>query len=149
MSKKIALAFFLSFSVCLGFGQSIDSLKLTDTEIPAGYIKSEKLLCATVHANSFYTQADLFESLVGKIVKKDFQSFEKKGDTGSILYFEFEKDFEARTFLNGLLWGKGSKPTKSEPDEYFAKGRILIIWSFNLKSELKQISKVKAMRVLQ
>jgi len=136
----ILFALFISFS----FGQPIDSLKLTDSEIPTGYSKSDKLLCVTPHASSFYTQTDLYESFLGKVTKKEFQSFEKKGDKGSILYFEFEKEFNGQMFLEGLLWGRDSKPTKSEPDEYFAKGNILVIWSFNLKSEIKQVSKTKA-----
>ena len=140
--KTIFTILFVTIAGLL-FGQTIDSLKLKDTEIPVGYSKSNKLLCVTPHADSFYNQTDLYETFLGKVTKKEFQSFNKKGDKGSILYFEFEEEFKGQTFLNGLLWGQESEPTKSEPDEYFVKGNILIIWSFNLKSELKQISKTK------
>jgi hypothetical protein len=37
---------------------------------------------------------------------------------------------------------------EAEPDEYYSKGKILIIWSFNLKSELKLISKAKIAQLL-
>ncbi len=148
MRTRILVVFFLSFITGFSFGQTIDSLKLNDAEIPPGYSRSDKLLCVTPHANSFYTQIDLYETFLGKVNKKQFQSFEKKGDKGSILYFEFEKEFTGQGFLSGLLWGQETKPTKSEPDEYYAKGNVLIIWSFNLKSELKQISKAKVTKLL-
>jgi hypothetical protein len=142
--------FSILFSTIIGisFGQSIDSLKLNESEIPAGYTKSDKLLCVTPHATSFYDQSDLYEAFLGKVKKKEFQSFTKKGDKGSIIYFEFEKEFKGQAFLDGLLWGQDSKPTKSEPDEYYTKGNILIIWSFNLKSEIKEISKTKTKNIL-
>ncbi|HWK03516.1 MAG TPA: hypothetical protein VNS58_07785 [Puia sp.] len=148
MIKKILFALLFAFTAAVSFGQSIDSLKLTDTEIPAGYSKSDELLCVTPHASSFYDQTDLYAGFLGKVTRKEFQSFGKKGDKGSILYFEFEKDFKGEGFLKGLLWGQESKPTRSEPDEYYVKGKILVIWSFNLKSELKAISKAKVTRLM-
>jgi hypothetical protein len=148
MTKKILFTALFIFVSALSFGQTIDSLKLNDTEIPAGYSKSTEMLCVTPHACSFYNQTDLYETFLGKITKKEFQSFDKKGDIGTILYFEFDKDFKGQSFLGALLWGQGKKPTKSEPDDYYAKGNILIIWSFNLKSELKQISKAKVTKLL-
>jgi len=90
----------------------------------------------------------MYESLLGKLDHKYFQSFEKKGDAGSIMYFQFEKEFQAQSFLDGLLWGSDGKPSKSEPDEYFVKGNILVIWSFNLKSPLKEISQLKVHKYL-
>src|ERR1700754_3000873 len=146
MQKLILSILFLTVITTFSFGQSLDSVKLADNEIPAGYTKSEDLLCATPHASSFYSQVDLYASFLGKAVKKDYQSFGKKGDNGSILYFEFDKVFNGQDFLNGLLWGKSSKPTRSEPDEYYAKGNILVVWSFSLKSEIKNSSKEKVLR---
>jgi hypothetical protein len=133
----------------LSFGQiNIDSLKLSDNQIPIGYSKSSELLCVTPHATSIYSQTDMYETFLGKVAKKEFQSFSKKGDDGSILYFEFDKEFAGQTFLDGLLWGQDSKPTKLEPDEYYSKGNILVIWSLNLKSEIKKISKAKVLKLL-
>jgi hypothetical protein len=129
--------------------QSLDSMMLKDAEVPQGYKKSTELICATPHACSLYDQVDLYESLLGKVTTKTFQSYNKKGDKGSILYFEFDKPFTAQGFLNGLLWGNETKPSRAEPDEYFAKGKMLIIWSFNLKSEIKQISKAKIQQLMQ
>ena len=147
MQKKILFSILTILIATVSFGQNIDSLKLNDTEVPNDYIKSNELLCKTIHAYSFYEQNDLF-SFLGTVVKKDFQSFEKKGDKGSILYFQFDKDFDGQVFLNGLLYGNGNKPTKSESDEYFAKGNILIIWSFPLDSQIKMISKDKVTKLL-
>ncbi len=147
MFKAIYLSLYLLITIISSKGQSIDSLRLNDSEIPIGYAKSNELLCKTPHALSIYQQMDMFESFLGKLEHKDFQSFEKKGDSGSILYFQFQKDFTGQGFLDGLLWGSDGKPSKSEPDEYFAKGNILVVWSFNLKSNLKSISKEKVERL--
>jgi hypothetical protein len=148
MIKTICIAFCFIITIISSKGQSIDSLKLTDSEMPAGYTKSNELLCKTPHALSLYQQMDMFESFLGKLDHKDFQSFEKKGDSGSILYFQFQKDFTGQGFLDGLLWGSDGKPSKSEPDEYFVKGNILIVWSFNYKSNLKSISRQKVEKFL-
>jgi hypothetical protein len=105
MMKIILFGFLLAFVGPVTFGQSIDSLKLSDSEIPAGYSKSDQIRCVTPHGCSFYNQTDMYESLFGKVAKKEFQSYYKKGDRGSILYLEFEKEFNCQSFLNGLLWG--------------------------------------------
>lgn len=149
MIKYLLIGLLVAGNVKAGLAQSIDSLKITDAELPAGYTRSDQLICLTPHGCSVYEQADMYEALMGKIKRKDFQAFQKKGDKGSILYFEFEKDFDAKPFLNGLLWGKGQKPSKDEPDDYYTKGNILVIWCFDLKSELKAISRAKVMRLLQ
>jgi hypothetical protein len=146
--KMILCGFLFVMANHLAFGQPIDSLKLKDVEIPRGYSKSDQLMCVTPHASSLYDQVDLYASFFGKVTNKAFQSYYKKGDKGSILYFEFDKAFVAQAFLNGLLWGQETKPTKSEPDEYYTKGNILIIWSYNLNSELKQISEAKVKQLL-
>lgn len=96
--KKLICTILIGIITTISFGQTLDTLKLTDTEIPMGYKISNELLCVTPHVKSFYNQTDLFESSLGKIIKKQFQSFSKKGDTGSILYFEFENEFKANSF---------------------------------------------------
>lgn len=149
MKKKIIFSLLIVILTKISFGQNIDSLKLTEAEIPAGYTISNKLAFATTYASLFYEQTDLYESFLGKIKRKETQSFDKKGDRGSIIYIELENEFKRQGFLDGLLWGKNTKPTKSTPDEYYAKGTILVIWSFGLKSELKQISKTKVLQMLR
>lgn len=148
MIKNILLLISLLSSASTSFAQTLDSLKLNAIEIPAGYNKTDELVCATTYSSSFYNQTDLYESIVGKLIKKEYQSFNKKGDQGAILYFQFEKDFKAQSFLNGLLWGQEKKASKTVPDEYYAKGSILIIWSFNFKSTIKDISKTKVTGLL-
>lgn len=105
------------------------------------------MLYKSIQAATFYQQTDLYESFIGKVRSKAFQSFESKGDKGGIYYYEFEKNFEQKRFLEGLLWG-GDRPTKAHPEEYFVKDNILVIWSFADKSELKKISKDKIMTLL-
>jgi hypothetical protein len=148
MMKQILITVMVAMITTIASAQTIDSLKLTDSEIPSGYEKSNELICVTPHAASVYNDAASFEMIIGKLKKKSFQSFKKKGDKGSILYFEFEKEFVAQPFLDGLLWGEEKGPTKSEPDEYYAKGNILVIWSFKMDSEIKKVSKAKVIRLL-
>ena len=129
------------------FGQGLENLKLTDTEVPDKYERTDEMRNKSIQAGSFYEQTDLYESFIGKIKNKEFQSYESKDDSGTIYYYEFEEDFRQPGFLEGLLWG-GKKPTKDHPEEYFVKGNILVIWSFVDKSELKKISKNKIIAFL-
>ncbi|MEJ8842190.1 hypothetical protein WG954_07335 [Lacibacter sp. H375] len=149
MIKTFLLSLFLFSAANSLVAQQFDSLKLSQTEIPEGYLESSKREYKTPHAVSFYEQVELYESFVGKLKKKDIQSFNKKGDKGTIFYFEFESDFEGAAFLDGLLWGQEGKATTKKPEEYFAKGKFLVIWSFDLKSELKEISRRKVTSVLK
>ncbi len=128
-------------------GQDLDRLKLTATEVPEKYKATEKMLYKSIQAGTFYAQTNLYESFIGKIKNKEFQSYESPKDNGAIYYYEFEKDFEATEFVEGLLWG-GDRPTKAHPEEYLVKNNILIIWSFVDKSELKRISKDKLLALL-
>lgn len=130
------------------FGQGLDKLKLVDSEVPEKYKRTDEMLYKSIQAGTFYEQTDIYESLIGKIKNKDFQSFKSKDDKGAIYYYEFEENFDRQEFLEGLLWG-GKKPTKAHPEEYFVKDNILVIWSFADKSELKKISKDKVLPILK
>src|SRR5690606_14602741 len=102
----------------------------------------------SIQAGTFYEQSDIYETLIGKVKNKTFQSYESKDDKGTIYYYEFEDNFEGREFLEGLLWG-GKKPTKAHPEEIFVKDNILVIWSFVDKSELKKVSRDKITTLLR
>lgn len=147
--KAIFLSFFLIVAFNTLLAQQFDSLKLTASEIPEGYQETSKREHKTPHAVSFYEQVELFESFVGKLKKKDLQSFSKKGDKGTIFYFEFEDEFKGSDFLEGLLWGQTGKATAKKPEEYYVKGKFLVIWSFELNSELKERSKKKIVSLLK
>lgn len=148
MRLTLALLALTTLTIDSIFGQGLDILKLTTTEVPEAYKPTEEMLYKSVQAASFYNQTDLYKSFLGKIKNKEFQSYNSKNDKGVIFYYEFEKDFEQTGFLEGLLWG-GRKPTKAHPEEYFVKDNILVIWSFAAKSELKKISKDKIMALLK
>jgi hypothetical protein len=149
MIKTIFLSLFLFVAANSLFAQQLDSLKLLASEIPEGYQETTKREYKTPHAVSFYEQVELYQSFVGKLKKKDMQSFHKKGDKGTIFYFEFESEFEGAAFLDGLLWGQEGKASSKKPEEYFAKEKFLVIWSFDLKSELKEVSRTKITSVLK
>jgi hypothetical protein len=129
-------------------GQSIDSLKLLDKEIPEGYTLTKENYCISIQACTFYDNPEMYGTLIGKLKSKQVQNFDSKKDKGSIMYFEFEEGFKGEDFLGGLLWG-GNKPTKEHPEEYYAKGNFLIIWSFKKGSLMTTTSKNKVKPVLK
>jgi hypothetical protein len=129
-------------------GQSIDSLKLSDKEIPEGYSLTKENNCISIQACTFYDTPEMYEALIGKLKSKQIQNFDNKKDKGSIMYFEFEDGFKGEGFLGGLLWG-GNKPTKEHPEEYYAKGNFLIIWSFKKGSAVTKTSKDKIEAILK
>lgn len=144
-SYSIAVLFFI---VLLRFsGPSIDNLKITDNELPKGYSFSKNINCKSIQAATFYDSPGIYESIIGKVKRKDIQNFESKNDNGSIMYFEFDGDFKGDGFLDGLLWG-GDKPTKEHPEKYIAKKNILVIWSFNNGSQVEKISEDKIKKLL-
>lgn len=141
---KILIASFLLnvMLIVSTIGQTLDTLKLSPNDIPESYELTDKMLHKSIQAINFYNQVDLYESLIGTVKYKAYQSFKNKKDSGTIFYVEFEGNFEGETFLEGLLWGE-DKPSKSHPEEYLVKGKVLIIWSFKQNSELKEISRAK------
>src|SRR6185503_20334418 len=111
MMKNLAILFITFLPAIHSSAQSIDSLKLSDKEIPAGYTLTKENNCISIQACTFYDNPDMYAALIGKVKNKEVQSFDHTNDSGSIMYFEFEDGFKGKGFLDGLLWG-GSKPTK-------------------------------------
>ena len=145
----IKLLTLLTFAFCITIkanGQDIDSLQLTDKEIPENYFLTKDNNCISIQACTFYNNPEIYGMLIGKLKSKKIQNFDNKKDKGSIMYFEFEDGFKGDRFLGGLLWG-GDKPSKEHPEEYYAKGNFLIIWSFKKGSLLTKTSsdKIKVM----
>lgn len=150
---KIMIKILTAVSLTLLFfcnvnAQNIDSLKLSGKEIPEGYKITKDNNCISIQACTFYDDPGMYEMLIGKIKSKSIQNFDSKNDKGSIMYFEFEDDFKGESFLGGLLWG-GDKPTSEHPEEYYAKGKFLVIWSFNKGSAVVKASKEKVTTILK
>jgi hypothetical protein len=131
------------------FSQTIADLKLKPKEIPKGYTPIDGQICVTPQACNFYTDIETYSNIVGTVKSKSIQSFKNKTDRGSIIYFEFEHVFKGDRFLQGLLWGKDGQPTDEHPEEYLAKGKFLIIWSFRPDSAIKEKSEAKIEALLQ
>lgn len=142
------LSLFLLFTVNL-FSQTIADLKLKAKEIPKSYALSDGNICITPQACTFYNDVETYANIVGIVKSKSIQSFKSKGDRGSIMYFEFEHVFKGDRFLQGLLWGKNGQPSDEHPEEYLAKGKFLIIWSFRPDSPVKEKSEDKIDAILQ
>jgi hypothetical protein len=147
MKHRLTLTFFLAMIYCSTYGQAFEKLKLADTEVPAKYKSSKKILYKSIQAINFYNDTDIY-SFIGEVKSKDYQAFKSKDDEGTIFYFEFEEEFQGQGFIEALLWGD-KKASKEHPEEIFIKDNILIIWSFSENSELKKISKDKITAVLQ
>jgi hypothetical protein len=131
------------------FSQTITDLKLKQKEIPKGYTLNDGNICITPQACTFYNDIETYSIIVGTLKSKSIQSFKSKTDRGSIMYFEFEHTFKGDRFLHGLLWGKEGQPTDEHPEEYLAKGKFLIIWSFRPDSTLKEKSETKIEGILK
>ena len=141
-------ALFLLLTTTL-FSQTIADLKLKPKEIPKTYALSDSHVCISGQACNFYNDITTYSNIVGTVKSKEIQSFKNKTDSGSIMYFEFENRFKGDTFLQGLLWGRDKEPTDAHPEEYLAKGKFLIIWSFHPDSAIKEKSEAKIDAILQ
>ena len=148
ITKLLTLVTFVFLIIIKTSGQNIDSLQLADKEIPENYSLTKDNNCISIQACAFYDNPEIYGMLIGKIKSKRIQNFDNKKDKGSIMYFEFEDGFKGEGFLGGLLWG-GNKPTKEHPEEYYAKGNFLIIWSFKKGSLLSKTSKDKINLILK
>ncbi|MGL4630641.1 MAG: hypothetical protein ACRCVT_05480 [Leadbetterella sp.] len=141
---------FLLFNLLISFhtkAQNIDSLQLYQNEIPDGYKLSDNNNCISIQATLFYKDPSIYSSIIGNLVSKRIQNFDNKKDSGSILYFEFDDNFKAELFLGSLLWG-GNKPTREHPEEFFSKGKFLVIWSFKKGNVVTKKSKDKLIKIL-
>ena len=141
-------ALFLLLTTTL-FSQTIADLKLKSKEIPKNYILSDGNNCVSIQACTFYNDIETYSNIVGKVKSKAIQSFKSKTDSGSVMYFEFEHTFKGDRFLQGLLWGKNGQPSDEHPEEYLAKGKFLIIWSFHPDSIIREKSEAKVDAILQ
>lgn len=147
--KKNIYTFTMLFLISSNlFSQSFEKLKISNEELPKEYNLTVGTQCQAIQACLFYKQTDIYSSFLGKVKLKEIQNFESKNDSGSIMYFEFEKDFEGEGFLKGLLWGQSDKPTKTHPEEIIVRGEILIIYSFKKDSDLKKLSQDKIKQLL-
>lgn len=146
-SVIVTLSLFL-FSSNILIGQELNDLELKHEEIPTTYTLSEDEKCISIQACMLFKNTDMYSLFLGKVKNKKIQNFENEKDGGSIMYFEFEKQFEGVGFLEGLLWGRDKKPTKKHPELIYYKGKFLVIWSFNYDSEIQKVSEEKVKKVL-
>lgn len=148
---KITIPLFTLFLLFTtnSFSQTLADLKLKPKEIPKGYTPIDGQICVTPQACNFYTDIETYSNIVGTVKSKAIQSFKNKTDRGSIMYFEFDHVFKGDRFLQGLLWGKDGQPTDEHPEEYVAKGKFLIIWSFRPDSAVREKSEAKIETILQ
>lgn len=149
MKLTIPLSTLLLLFTINSFSQTIADLKLKPKEIPKNYAVSDGNICITPQACTFYNDIQTYSNIVGTVKSKAIQSFKSKGDSGSIMYFEFEHVFKGDRFLQGLLWGKAGEPTDEHPEEYIAKGKFLVIWSLKSDSPLKEKSETKVESLLE
>ncbi len=145
LKKLLILLSFIYWVFGLGQTQPLDAIQIQPTEISSDYKILENLQCQSIQSKLLYEKPDMYSLFLGKLLSKKFQTFDYKGDQGSILYLEFDKDAEnGRKFVEGLLWG-GKKPNNAHPENIITKGNIMIILSFPFKSEiLKELTELIA-----
>ena len=149
MKSTLSLSVLFLFFTATIFSQTLVDLKLKAKEIPKTYTLSDGHICVTPQACNFYIDIATYSNFVGTVKSKSIQSFKSKNDSGSIMYFEFDHTFKGDRFLQGLLWGKEGQPSEEHPEEYVAKGKFLIIWSFHPDSAIKEKSEAKIETLLQ
>ncbi len=129
--------------------QSVDSLKLFPSEIPAGYVEVTEMLNKAYHPVLIYENNDLVSDNLGTIKNKTYQSLKGRGDKGTVFIIELEKPMENTDWLKPFLYGPSEMaPSAMHPEEFIIHDRFLIIWSFEINSKIKQISKEKIQRIL-
>ena len=136
--KRIQFTF-CAFIICAlqGFSQTetIDSIEIKPEQIQVEHTFLKKLNCQSIQAKLLYNDPSMYSFILGNLIEKKFQTIEIDNQTGSILYFVFDKEPKnARGFIEGLLWG-GDKRSKEHPEEIITKGNSLIILSFPYKSK--------------
>ncbi|MEO8535789.1 MAG: hypothetical protein ABI441_18680 [Flavobacterium sp.] len=149
MKITIPLSVLFLFITTNLFSQTIADLKLKPKEISKSYVVNQGNVCVSPQACTFYNDIETYSNIVGVLKSKQIQSFKSKPDSGSIMYFEFEHVFKGDRLLQGMLWGKDGQPTDEHPEEYLAKGKYLIIWSFHPDSPIKEKSEAKIEALLQ
>ncbi len=126
--------------LCMGISQAqskpLDQLQLKSFELPKGSELFNELKFQSSQAKLFYEKPELHEEQLGKLLDKRFQTISYKGETGSILYFEFDKDItNAKIFLETLMW-EANHPSATHPEAVIRRGHTLLILSFPYKSEV-------------
>ena len=134
----------ISLSPCLS--QNIEDLKLDETEIPANYVLSDTIINQS-RAATYFKYTKTYSTVVGEVIKKDYQAFQSEKDSGTIFYYEFKDNLESHEYLGIILWGE-EKANKKKFTEFIAQDNILIVWRFNPQSKIKAISKKKIKLVL-
>ncbi|MDB5033593.1 MAG: hypothetical protein JWQ98_834 [Chlorobi bacterium] len=131
-----------------GTHQVIDSLKLAEKDLMAGYTFSEKSHIRSFQANTYYESPGTFSRITGLIEQKASQSIDgPDGDNGTVLFLRFRGPFKGDGFIQGLIWGNGDGPTAENPEEILIKDDMLVIISFKKGSamggNIKEIMKRK------
>jgi hypothetical protein len=135
--KKTLLLLTALFCFSMSFSQTItvDSLKIKSESISEEHTVLKELQCQSIQSKLLYDNPSMYSFILGNVKEKGYQTIKFKGQTGSILYFIFDKETSgSKGFIEGLLWG-GSKPTKEHPEEIIMYGNVMIIISYPYKSE--------------
>jgi hypothetical protein len=131
----LLLASLLCFSMSFSQTITVDSLKIKPESIPNEHTVLKELKCQAIQSKLLYDDPSMYSFILGNLKEKGFQTFKFEGQTGSILYFIFDKQTnDSKGFIEGLLWG-GNKPTKEHPEEIIMYGNVLIIISYPYKSQ--------------
>ena len=115
-----------------------DKLKLTGSDIENIATFSDELHLYSMQTTILYNNPDIYSSILGQCVAKEYQSLTNGDEKGSILFFQFDSNIEGKgiSFLTGLLYGDTEKPSNAHPEVIKAKDNTLILYSFPHKITL-------------
>jgi len=149
--KQIIMLLFALFAgICHAQSQTLDSLKLSTSEIPEGYTEVSIMLNKAYHPVIIYENNDMFSDKLGEIKNKTYQSLKGRGDKGTVFIIELVQPMTDTNWVKPFLYGPSEmRPTAMHPEEFLIHGNFLIIWSFDFNSKIKKISMEKITRILQ
>jgi len=145
MIYKRLVSFIIFFAVFSNYAQTnkfeslINSVKREFTD----YVAVDTFYYQQFRTKIFYESVESYDMLLGNVLSKDFQSFLVGGVSGSVIFFEFDKEIDegGKGLLNSFLWGGGNQASALWPDELVIYKNYLVIISFPYQSE--QAAKLK------
>ncbi|MBL7959007.1 hypothetical protein JNL27_02090 [bacterium] len=138
-----------------GFSKEIDlkQVILSGDDLLTGYKFATEMQAdpEARYVFNFYNGILVHAVQLGSVVEKSFQSIDGPGrDSGTIMYFEFDRVLDASTYtyLKRVFWGKKMTPSSSNSPEFFMSSNTLIVWCLPMQSEIKERSQKKLFELL-
>jgi hypothetical protein len=131
---------------------ALDAALLKGAEIPKECKDIGGEYPADIQTSILYKRYDIYKGTLPPLTAKTAQSFECRGQKGTIFYFEFAGSGDrkqAEQFIRPLLWGE-DHPTVEHPEGIEGGDNVLVVISFGrtpdalLKALRTKLSRIQA-----